>query len=225
MTRTRVKSVLHKAQKVVDRGPTPDGQQLLVRTALKLFAERGFDSVTVRDIASTSGLSIGLINHHFGSKSGLREAVDRYFIQQFEEAFSANVPSGGTAQEEFASWIDDWIDRHRADWPVTVSYFRRAVLDESEWGASLFKRFYEFVQATILRMDAAGTIRADVDRLWLPFLIMYLELGTMLLDPYIRKVIGKSGFDPSLWQRRQRAYMDLIYRGIAPRGQPLRKKR
>jgi AcrR family transcriptional regulator len=199
-------------------GQKSSGEQRLLRTALKLFAEKGFDSVSVRDIAAACEVSIGLISHHFGSKDGLREAVDRYFIQQFEEALSTSAPIGRGDREQYASWIDDWIARHQADWPVTVGYFRRAVLEESEWGASLVRRFYEFVQATIARMDVEGGVRPDVDRLWLPFLIMYLELGTMLLDPHIKRILGKSGYDPTLWQRRHRAYMDLIYRGVAPAG-------
>ena len=195
----------------------PEGRQKLIRTALALFAEKGFDSVTVRDIASACGVSVGLISHHFGSKEGLREAVDKYFIQQFEETLYTRPPTGGDGQGRFAEWIDDWVARHQADWPVTVAYFRRAVLEESDWGASLFQRFYEFVQATVTRMDADGGIRPDVDRLWLPFLIMYLEMGTLLLDPYITRIIGKSGFEPDLWRRRYRAYMDMINRGIGPR--------
>ena len=195
----------------------PEGRQKLIRTALALFAEKGFDSVTVRDIASACGVSVGLISHHFGSKEGLREAVDKYFIQQFEETLYARPPTSGDGRGSFAEWMDDWVARHQADWPVTVAYFRRAVLEESDWGASLFQRFYEFVQATVTRMDAAGGIRPDVDRLWLPFLIMYLEMGTLLLDPYITRIIGKSGFEPDLWRRRYRAYMDMINRGIGPR--------
>jgi hypothetical protein len=66
-------------------------------------------------------------------------------------------------------------------------------------------------------MDAAGRIGPDVDRLWLPFLMMYLELGTIIFDPYIKRVLGRSGYDRELWQRRHRAYMSLIRRGSSPR--------
>ncbi len=194
----------------------PDGQRRLVRAALQLFAQKGFDGVTVRDIAAASGVSPGLIRHHFGSKEGLREAADQLFIAQFEEALHARLPENGEGPERVALWVDEWVARHQADWPTTVAYFRRAVLEESEWGQALFARFHEFAQARVTRMDAAGAIRPDVDRLWLPFLYLYLELGTMLLDPMVTRLLGRSGFEPDLWRRRYRAYIDLIARGVRP---------
>ncbi|MBX3484836.1 TetR/AcrR family transcriptional regulator [Phenylobacterium sp.] len=188
-----------------------------MRTAFALFAEKGFDSVTVRDIAAASSVSVGLINHHFGSKDGLREAVDEFFIAQFEDAITDAAPQGLSATQDPAELIDAWIERHAEDWPTIVAYFRRALLEESDWGFSLFQRFYGFVQSTVMRMDAAGQLAPDVDRLWLPFLMMYLELGTMVFDPYIKRVLGRSGYDRELWQRRHRAYMTLIRRGASSR--------
>jgi AcrR family transcriptional regulator len=44
---------------------------------LRLFADRGPDAVSVRAIASEAGVSPALVLHHFGSKAGLREAVDQ----------------------------------------------------------------------------------------------------------------------------------------------------
>ena len=196
---------------------TPDGRERLVRAAFVLFAEKGFDSVTVRDLATASSVSVGLINHHFGSKEGLREAVDVYFMAQFEDAITGAAPQDQSETADSAAIIDQWIERHEAEWPTIVAYFRRALLEESDWGFSLFERFYGFVQATFLRMDAAGQVGPEVDRLWLPFLMMYLELGTMVFDPYIKRVIGRSGYDRELWQRRHRSYMSLIRRGVAPR--------
>lgn len=189
-----------------------------MREAFTLFAEKGFDSVTVRDIAAASGVSVGLINHHFGSKDGLREAVDEFFIAQFEDAITGAGPQHQAAAtpEDYAAMIDAWIARHETDWPTIVAYFRRALLEESDWGFSLFQRFYAFVQATVLRLDAGGQLAPDVDRLWLPFLMMYLELGTMVFDPYIKRVLGRSGYERDLWQRRHRAYMALIRRGASP---------
>lgn len=193
-----------------------DGRERLIRQAFVLFAERGFDSVTVRDIAAASGVSVGLINHHFGSKDGLREAVDEFFIGQFEDAITDAAPQQVASPEDYAEVIDAWISRHERDWPTIVAYFRRALLEESDWGFSLFQRFYGFVQSSVMRMDANGALAPDVDRLWLPFLMMYLELGTMIFDPYIKRVLGRSGYDRELWQRRHRAYMALIRRGASP---------
>jgi AcrR family transcriptional regulator len=191
-----------------------DGRARLIKTAFALFAEKGFDGVSVRDIAKASSVSIGLITHHFGSKEGLREAVNEHFIAQFEEVFEEGVPRA--SEESYAAWIDGWLSRHQDEWRVTGRYLRRALLEDSEWGAALFERFYKFVQTWIVRADARGEIRSDVDRLWLPFLIMFLELGTTLLDPHIRRVLGRSGFDEELWQRQHRAYTSLILQGIAP---------
>jgi TetR/AcrR family transcriptional regulator, regulator of cefoperazone and chloramphenicol sensitivity len=195
-----------------------DGRERLIREAFVLFAERGFDSVTVRDIASASAVSVGLINHHFGSKDGLREAVDDFFIAQFEDAITGAAPQEVNTAEDHAAVIDQWIERHEKDWPTIVAYFRRALLEESDWGYSLFQRFYGFVQASVTRMDVDGLIAPDVDRLWLPFLWMYMEIGTMVFDPYIKRALGKSGYDRELWRRRHRAYMSLVRRGVAPRG-------
>ena len=74
------------------------------------------------------------------------------------------------------------------------------------------------MQASVTRLDAAGKIAPDVDRLWLPLLWLYMEIGTMIFDPYIKRLVGKSGYDRELWGRRHRAYMSLIRRGIAPEG-------
>ncbi|MBI1186887.1 MAG: TetR family transcriptional regulator, partial [Alphaproteobacteria bacterium] len=202
------------AAPISERSP---GRERLLQEAMRLFAERGFDSVTVRDIAAEAGVSVGLINHHYGTKDGLREAVDRRFIEQFEEAISNPPPqSGKTRLADLSDWVDNWIARHQEDWPLTVKYFRRAMLEGSDWGAKIFTQFYEIVRTSIDRMDAQGGVRPDVDRLWLPFLVMYMEIGTLLLDPYVSKVLGRSGFDPDLWKRRHRAYMRLLSFGVSP---------
>lgn len=196
------------------------GQQRLIQVAMKLFAERGFDGVTVRDIAAAADVSVGLINHHFGSKVGLREAVDRYFLSQFEEVLFAEAPRARPEALEpldsVTSWIEDWIDRHIEDWETSKAYMRRAMLEGSDWGGGLFERFYQVVRTSVDRMDADNKLRPDVDRLWLPLLIMYLELGTLLLEPYVERVLGKCGFDRELWRRRHRAYVDLVFRGTRP---------
>lgn len=47
----------------------------LLRTALRLFAERGFDGTTIADIATATGTAHGLVYHYFSSKNELLVAV------------------------------------------------------------------------------------------------------------------------------------------------------
>lgn len=196
------------------------GKERLVGVAMRLFAEKGFDGVTVRDISAAAGVSVGLINHHFGSKEGLREAVDSHFLSQFEEAVLARPIDPRDAErrgaEALIEWTEEWIDRHIGEWSVSTAYMRRALLEGSNWGANLFERFYQVTRTNVDRLDAEGRLRPDVDRLWLPLLIMYMELGTLLLEPYVERVLGRSGYDRALWRRRYTAYVDLIFRGVRP---------
>src|SRR5689334_24453919 len=60
------------------------GKANIRNAALRLFAERGHDAVTVRQIAAAAGVSPALVVHHFGSKEGLREAVDQHVLGLFE---------------------------------------------------------------------------------------------------------------------------------------------
>ena len=209
-----------RVSKAAEPADAANGKTRLIKVAMQLFAEKGFDGITVRDIAAAADVSVGLINHHFGSKEGLRDAVDRHFIQQFEEVlFEEREISATDLQEGLEQSVEhteQWIDRHIEDWDLTKAYMRRALLEGSDWGANLFERFYQVARTGVDRSDAKGLVRADVDRLWLPLLIVYMELGTLLLEPFVERILGKSGYDRPLWKRRHKAYMDLVFRGIRP---------
>jgi AcrR family transcriptional regulator len=43
----------------------------IIRSALSLFQEKGFDATSIREIASASGVSLGMVNHYFGNKEFL----------------------------------------------------------------------------------------------------------------------------------------------------------
>jgi len=62
--------------------------------ALALFAERGMDGATIRDIAKAAGVSGGLVRHHFGSKDGLRAACDSYALDQLMQIKEQAVLDG-----------------------------------------------------------------------------------------------------------------------------------
>jgi AcrR family transcriptional regulator len=50
-------------------------QATILDAAEARFAEAGYDTVSMRDVAEGAGVPVGLINYHFGSKEKLFEAV------------------------------------------------------------------------------------------------------------------------------------------------------
>ncbi len=64
-------------------------RQRIVHSALALFAARGYDGVSLRDIAAHSDVTHGLIRHHFGSKEDIWRAV---IDTTFEEYLAMMTP-------------------------------------------------------------------------------------------------------------------------------------
>ncbi len=55
----------------------------ILRAALACFVDRGYTASTMDDIRSASGVSIGSIYHHFGSKEELAVALHREYLQRW----------------------------------------------------------------------------------------------------------------------------------------------
>jgi TetR/AcrR family transcriptional regulator len=51
-----------------------NSKTLLLKHARALFAERGYDGVSVRDIVGAAGMNVSLVSYYFGGKEGLYQA-------------------------------------------------------------------------------------------------------------------------------------------------------
>jgi TetR/AcrR family transcriptional regulator len=68
----------------------------LVRAALALFTEHGYDGTSVRAITRRAGANLGAITYHFGSKQGLYDAVIAQASGPFREQLSAAADGEGS---------------------------------------------------------------------------------------------------------------------------------
>jgi AcrR family transcriptional regulator len=77
----------------MDRTSVPEsGAKLrLVEAAEELFAERGFEAVSVRDITKRAGMNIASINYHFGSRGGLVAGVMIRYITPINDERLARI--------------------------------------------------------------------------------------------------------------------------------------
>ncbi|MEV0335196.1 TetR family transcriptional regulator [Nocardia asteroides] len=84
------------SQQPVPQGPSPDltTAARIRDTAIDLFGDQGF-GVGVRAIAAAAGVSPGLVNHHFGSKDGLRAACDDRVLEIIRDEKLRVIRSSG----------------------------------------------------------------------------------------------------------------------------------
>ncbi|GAA1826900.1 hypothetical protein GCM10009836_00630 [Pseudonocardia ailaonensis] len=73
---------------------TRQTQELILAAAEELFAERGFQSTSLVDVAERSGVSRGSIPWHFGDKQGLLIAVVEKLHADFRRAMDVPIPAG-----------------------------------------------------------------------------------------------------------------------------------
>lgn len=72
-------------------------RQRLLDAAMRCFASRGFAGTSIRDIAQTAGVAMGLLYSHFDSKDTLLLSVFAQNMQQVQSTFAEalSVPPGG----------------------------------------------------------------------------------------------------------------------------------
>lgn len=70
-----------------------DCRTQLIAAATPLFAKKGLNGVSTREVARAAGVNISMISYHFGGKAGLYEAVLRdVFAGLLEMAELAKEP-------------------------------------------------------------------------------------------------------------------------------------
>src|SRR3954469_4041424 len=64
-----------------DEQPILEPRQRLLEAAEDLFAQRGFDGATVREICDRAGMNVAAVNYHFGDKQAL-------FVEAVKSAYA-----------------------------------------------------------------------------------------------------------------------------------------
>lgn len=96
--------------KAVRRRLNPvERRTLILDEALRLFAERHYLAVTVRDIALTCEINVGLIYHYFDSKDDLVRCALGHAIEQLIEGYEQRRVASDDPRDEILAWLDTHI--------------------------------------------------------------------------------------------------------------------
>jgi AcrR family transcriptional regulator len=103
-------------------------EDALIAAATKLFASRGYESATTREIAAAAGCAEGLIHRYFGGKEGLLLALITRQVTA-EVADLNSLPSAATMADEVAKLVEWEVERSWQDRDFFKVVIPRALLD------------------------------------------------------------------------------------------------
>ncbi|MHB1134207.1 MAG: TetR/AcrR family transcriptional regulator [Chloroflexota bacterium] len=132
-----------------------------IDVALDVFAEKGLDGATVKDLAEAAGVAQGLLYHYFRSKEELlHAALERhYFLPQLRQITSPDQSRpAGEVLLEVAEGFAAILGEHRQ----LVRMMIREAPSNAEIGARLARARQEGVQLLAVYLDsrvAAGELR------------------------------------------------------------------
>ena len=186
--------------------------------ALRLFAGRGPDAVTVRQIAAAAGVSAALVVRHYSSKDGLRAAVDDHVVQVIETLLAQLTDPGGNGPAAGAGPLDSArlatlagaVAGHLPPDSPIPAYLGRMLACGGPAGAALFARLYALSQDALARLVAAGQAAAGGDPDVRAAFLLVNDLAVLILRDRLRDVLGADPLSAA-GLRRWGGEVQLIY--------------
>jgi AcrR family transcriptional regulator len=86
-------------------------KQALIVAALKLFASKGYDATTTREIAACAGCAEGLIHRYFSGKAGLLPALMEYRVSQEVADLTHHIRPAECFEDEYLQLVN-WAVEH-----------------------------------------------------------------------------------------------------------------
>ena len=151
--------------------------------ALDLYAERGEDRVSMRAVAAAANVTVGLVQHHFKTKDGLRNAVEQLIVDYHAQAL-ADTPRDGMPAEVAAA-RDQAVRTMLEDHPPVVNYLRRALLDLAAGEGKLLARLTELSRNEVAKLRMAGSASTSKSEAEQVIGLMIRQLGHLFLQPMV----------------------------------------
>ena len=168
-----------------------DKQLHIIMTAEKLFASKGYDGTSVRDIAEEAGVNIAMISYYFGSKEKLMQALFEERTKDIMIKLENLLKDENLSSfEKIGLLVDDYVDRimyKRQFYKVMV--YEQMMEKNPAISTMLYelkKRNAEIISKLIEEGQQKGEFKKDIDLALLINTMVGTALQTFISRDYYR---------------------------------------
>jgi len=134
--------------------------------ARQLFREKGYDAVSMDEVAKSAGVGVGTLYRHFPTKEALYDAAIQAWVETVTAAADTALAGDGAPRDRLLAWFESYVEfltRHKgAAWRITS-----ALGDEGSPFAAKCRTYLNANQRVIDALAAEGALRGDVDAMQL----------------------------------------------------------
>ena len=185
----------------------------LLAIATRLFAERGLNGVSIRELSKSAGVSISMISYYFGGKEGLYSAVLQEQFCGFEYIVEINK-ADAEALEKIEAYIRWIIVRHRNN-PYLLRFYTSELTNPTQFFPLIVQpaigKVIQILVQIIEEGIARNKFRKDLNPvdtvLAMAGMVNYYFLSTLATQELINHSPER---DEALIQH----YMDIFTKGI-----------
>jgi AcrR family transcriptional regulator len=194
-------------------------KSLIIEAAARVFANRGYNSTLIAEIATEAGIGKGTIYEYFPSKEDLFFAVFEWFVEMTEAEARVSISAlGGSASERLKalndallkSWLEmlDMYSLVMEFWSASASFRMRQRFKKAFREG--YKDFRQLVSALISDGIETGEFQPEVDA----ESVAAALVGAW--DALLLQAWFDEGFDPLTTSRK---FMAVLINGLVSKPQ------
>ena len=199
-----------------------NGEQAILDAAEALFAEKGFDAVSMSAIAGLANTSKPNIYHHFKNKHDLYLAVMKAAVLRTSALLDALEEAPGTYKQrltEFATGQLNNILEHKRS---TQLVLRETLSENSQHGQELTSlvmgEIFNRLVAMVHHGQQEEEFRSDIDPTMAAFLIVAANMFFFQASPVMQHIPDFDFTDDA--DTYGQGVMDILINGILRKGNP-----
>lgn len=174
----------------------------IARVAARLFATRGYDATSVREIVEAAGVTKPTLYYHFGSKEGLAQALLNRPLERTIAALRRVLDSDRDAISALAAMIElqfaffrEDPDRARFVYALFFGPLGSGLATEMSRYTEQFDRLMEeavdrLVREQVIEANRAGAFLSAIRGLMVVYSVDFLYHGRELSDGLASRLVG-----------------------------------
>jgi AcrR family transcriptional regulator len=199
-------------------------RDLLLQAARKVFAERGLEGATVKELAETAGVNVSLVSYYFGGKEGLYRAC----LEQFSRArleTAERVLKIPQSIEDFRvrlqMFCEELLRANMRDYDICRVLHRDMDMGMNEVAHDVFRTsflpVFNAFSGFFKQAQKSKLLRADVDAELCAAMIFGSILHFVKNDPIRQEIRGETLTDEKTIEKTAREIVKLTMDGIQRR--------